>query len=83
MQNFILTEKDQILNLDHIVSLNKHEREDHAWIDAQFADGNGMHIAFSKNKKAIDHAWFDLKKRIDPIETFLLNKQIVEEEDEK
>ena len=79
MSKFIETEKGKLLNLDHIVFLEKHEREDHAWIEANFVTGGYEHIAFSHNIEEIRESWFMLKQSIDPIDTFLLKKTVVEE----
>jgi len=98
MSKFIETEKGNLLNLDHIVSLGKHEREDHAWIEATIIGGVSFHVAFSHNisdgtsrpmpadqafREAINEAWFMLKQSIDPIDTFLLKKTVVEEKHKK
>jgi hypothetical protein len=80
MPKFIETEKGEVLNFDHALSLQKHEREDHAWIEAIFITGDKEQIAFSRNIEAIRESWFSLKEYLKTQSVYLLKKEIVERE---
>ena len=80
MPKFIETEAGEVLNFDHVLSLQKLEKQDRAWIEVVFAVGGGEVIASSRNIEAIRESWFSLKEYLETHSAYLLKKEIVERE---
>jgi|10_taG_2_1085330.scaffolds.fasta_scaffold241455_2 hypothetical protein len=78
MSKFIETEAGEVLNFDHVLSLQKLEKQDRAWIEVVFAVGGGEVIVSSRNIEVIRESWFSLKEYLETHSVYLLKKEILE-----